>query len=79
MMRNRYFISFGVTGEEKAEIEAYCQRKRRWRTTSDLARDALWQLIARNPIYKKHAQKETKTEGLPDLAKTYQTSVRSTA
>jgi len=60
MKRNCYFISFGVTGEEKAEIEAYCQRKKRWRTTSDLARDALWQLMARNPVYKKRAQKDVK-------------------
>jgi len=78
MKRNR-FISFSVSEEEKTEIEAYCQRKKRWRTTSDLARDALWQHIARNPIYKKHAQKEAKTEGVSDLSRKGQASVRSTA
>ena len=68
MKRNR-FISFSVSEEEKTEIMSYCQRKKRWRTTSDLARDALWQHIARNPIYKKHAQKEAKTEGVSDLSR----------
>ena len=72
-------ISFTVTKEEKTEIGDYCQRKKRWRTSSDLARDGMWQLMARNPIYKKHAQKEAKTEGVSDLSKAGQTSVRSTA
>ena len=57
MLRNRCFISFGVTEEEKAEIEDYCQKKRRWKSPSNLARDALWQLMTRYPIYGKQAQK----------------------
>jgi len=72
-------ISISFTREEKTEIMDYCQRKKRWRTASDLARDGLWQLMARNPIYKKHAQKEAKAEGVSDLSRTGQASVRSTA
>ena len=56
MIRKR-FISFSVTEEEKAEIEEYCRHKKRWRKPTDLARDALWQHINRNPIYKKKAPK----------------------
>lgn len=55
--RNRYFISFGVTAGEKEEIEYYVRHKKRWRTNADLARDALWQLMARNPVYVKTARK----------------------
>jgi len=72
-------ISFTVSMEEKRQIEEYCRAKKRWRLSSDLARDALWQLMARNPVYKKRAQKEAKTEGVSDLPRTDQTSVRSTA
>ncbi len=58
MIRKR--ISFSVTEDEKAEIEEYCRHKKRWRTPSDLARDALWQHMARNPIFKKKGQKRPK-------------------
>jgi len=50
MMRNRYFISFGVTGEEKAEISTYCQQKKKFRTPADLARYAVWEYMNRNPL-----------------------------
>ena len=52
-MKRNHRISFTVTGEEKAEIEEYCRAKKRWRLPSDLAREAVWQLMARNPVYKK--------------------------
>jgi len=72
-------ISFTVSIEEKKQIEEYCRAKKRWRLSSDLARDALWQLMARNPIYRKRAQKEVKTDGGSNLSKTEDVSVRSTA
>ena len=46
-------IQFYVTDEEYEAIQEYCRRKRRWRTPADLARDALWQLSTRNPLYVK--------------------------
>ena len=46
-MKNR--ISFTVTAEERAEIEAYVKSKRRWRDPAALARDAIFQLIERYP------------------------------
>ena len=59
--RRARVISFSVTVEERAEIEDYCRRKRRWRTPSDLARDAVWQLMARNPIWKKQNEKKNQS------------------
>jgi len=44
------FISFGVSEEEKAEVEEYCRKKKRWKSPADLARDAVWQLMSRNKI-----------------------------
>lgn len=44
------FISFGVTEEEKVEIEEYCRRKKRWKSPADLARDAVYQLMSRNKV-----------------------------
>lgn len=41
-------ICFTVSDEEKAEIEEYLRRRRRWRRAGDLARDATWQFIYRN-------------------------------
>ena len=73
------FISFGVSDEEKHEIEVYCQAKRRWKAPGDLARDAVYQMMARNPVYKKNGKNgsengetsmDTKSPGAP---------VRSTA
>jgi len=66
-MRNRYFISFGITAEEKDEIQEYCRKKKRWKSSSDLARDAVWQLINRNKIGSHKAKNETKNaEGSTD-------------
>lgn len=79
MTRNRCFISFGVTEEEKAEIEDYCQRKRRWKNPSDLARDALWQLMARYPATRKHAQKDAVLKKGSDLSRIDAMSVGGTA
>jgi len=59
-VRNRYFISFGVTEEEKAEIAEYCRRKKRWKSSADLARDAVWQLISRNKIGSHKPKNEAK-------------------
>jgi len=64
-MRNRYFISFGVTEEEKAEIVEYCNKKKRWASPSDLARDAVWQLISRNKIGSHKPQNKAKNAGRP--------------
>ena len=47
-MSDKPRISFTVTLEEKAMIEEYISRKKRWRTASDLARDSVWQFISRN-------------------------------
>ena len=79
MIRNRCFISFGVTEEEKAVIEAYCQKKKRWKTSSDLARDALWQLMARYPIYQKRAQKGVQAETTSAFPEKGATPVSGTA
>lgn len=43
-------ISFVVTQDELATVKAYCEEKRRWKDPAALARDALWQHIARNPL-----------------------------
>ena len=73
------FISFGVSDEEKHEIEVYCQAKRRWKAPGDLARDAVYQMMARNPIYKKNGKDGSKNGDLP-LDTTYPgIPVRSTA
>ena len=52
------FISFSVTEERKREIEVFCERKRRWKNPSDLARDAVYQLMARYPVYRKKGEKD---------------------
>jgi len=59
-MRNQHFISFGITYEEKEECLKYIKRKRRWKSLSDFARDAFWQHMARNPVYRKRAEKKAK-------------------
>ena len=51
-------ISFTITDEERAEIEAYCHAKKRWRDPSALARDGVWQLIARNPVCAEKGRKQ---------------------
>lgn len=53
MGEKRYRIAFNVTAAEKREIEEYCRRKKRWRRPSDLARDAVFQMMAKNRAYKK--------------------------
>ena len=52
------FISFSVTEERKREIEVFCERKKRWKDSSALARDAVYQLMARYPIYRKKGEKD---------------------
>ena len=42
-------VRFSVSLSEYAEIQAYVDAKKRWKGVSDLARDALYQLITRNP------------------------------
>ena len=64
-MKRNHRISFTVTDEEKTEIMAYCQRKKRWPTPSHLARDAIWQLMARNPIYPKKYPKPPSIKDKP--------------
>ncbi len=46
-------ISLYLTKGEKGEIEAYCREKKRWKRPSDLGRDAIYQLMARNPIHRR--------------------------
>ena len=48
-------ISFTITDEERAEIERYVKCKKRWRDPAALARDAVWQLILRNPLHARKA------------------------
>ncbi len=50
-------ITFSLTKAEKRRIWDFCKEKKRWKSPSDMARDALYQLMARNPIHRK--KKET--------------------
>jgi hypothetical protein len=43
-------ISFTVTGSDYYLVRAYIREKRRWKDAAALARDALFQHIARNPL-----------------------------
>jgi hypothetical protein len=59
-MRNQHFVSFGITSEERDELLSYIKHKKRWASMADLARDAVWQLVHRNPTYaQKKAQNGT--------------------
>ena len=49
-------LSFSLTKDEKREIEDFCRKKKRWKRPSDLARDAVYQLMARYPIYRKNRE-----------------------
>ena len=42
------FISFSLSESEKMKAMEYVKQKKRWKTVSDLSRDAFWQFIARN-------------------------------
>ena len=47
------YVSFGVSEKEKEDIERYISSKKRWKDVGSLARDALYQLMARYPLAKK--------------------------
>jgi hypothetical protein len=43
-------ISFVISGSDYYYVLAYVRQKRRWKDPAALARDALFQHIARNPL-----------------------------
>lgn len=53
-------LQFYVTASEWEELAAYCLHKHRWHSVGEMARDATWQLVARNPIGAKRARKPAK-------------------
>lgn len=53
-------IQFYVTEAEWEELAAYCRYKHRWHSVGEMARDGLWQLVARNAIGVKRAGKSPK-------------------
>ena len=49
-------ISFSLTKGAKREIEDFCKKKKRWKSPSDMVRDATYQLMSRYPIYRKNGE-----------------------
>ncbi len=47
-------ISFSLTKAEKRRILDFCKKKKRLKSRPDLASDAVYQLMARYPIYRKN-------------------------
>lgn len=60
-MKNR--ISFTVTADERAEIEAYVKSKRRWLGPAAFFRDAVYQLMARYPTPNSRRGAAVRTKG----------------
>lgn len=45
-------ISITLSRDDELYLRAYLRQKKRWRDLASLARDAIFQLIARNPLTK---------------------------
>jgi hypothetical protein len=56
-------ISLTLTLEDYEHLRAYLRQKRRWKDPASLARDAIFQLIARNPLTEAQDERARKGHG----------------